>query len=44
MIYMRPIAAGCMECLLIATKCRFIKGGPGYANFGVLGNREYLRG
>lgn len=29
--------------LVIATKGGFIRGGPDYADFGVVGNREYLR-
>ena len=29
--------------LVIATKGGFIRGGPGYADFGAVGNREYLR-
>ncbi|HEY6411404.1 MAG TPA: aldo/keto reductase [Ktedonobacteraceae bacterium] len=31
------------EDLVIATKGGFIRGGPDYADFGVVGNREYLR-
>jgi pyridoxine 4-dehydrogenase len=31
------------ENLVIATKGGFIRGGPGYAGFGAVGNREYLR-
>ena len=36
---LHPYPAG----LVIATKGGFIRGGPDYADFGVVGNREYLR-
>lgn len=36
---LRPYPAG----LVIATKGGFIRGGPDYADFGAVGNREYLR-
>src|SRR5215470_1149521 len=36
---LHPYPAG----LVIATKGGFIRGGPDYADFGAVGNREYLR-